>query len=168
MIFLIWKKKHKKNRHDKPTNWNQSRVRRYLKRHEPLPSEAERIRMFKEVISHFHPAMRFWFLESQKSPAKWFEMQLNFTRTTATASIVGHILGLGDWHLSNILVDSEKGDMVQIDLGIAFDAVSYHFSLFLILETDGCFWTWYPIILWSYRVAIWRFLRKCHFVWRKM
>lgn len=76
------------------------------------------------MLAHVRPAMRFWFMESQKCPEKWYEMRLNYTRTTATGSIVGHILGLGDRHLSNILLDEQTGDMVQIDLGISFDAVS--------------------------------------------
>jgi len=50
-------------------------------------------------------------------------MRLNYTRSVATTSIVGHILGLGDRHTSNILMDSYTGEVVHIDLGIAFDQV---------------------------------------------
>jgi ataxia telangiectasia mutated family protein len=39
----------------------------------------------------------------------------------ATTSIVGHVLGLGDRHTSNILLDNSTGEVVHIDLGIAFD-----------------------------------------------
>lgn len=53
----------------------------------------------------------------------WFSMRLNYSRSVATTSIVGHILGLGDRHTSNILVDSVSGEVVHIDLGIAFDQV---------------------------------------------
>ena len=44
-------------------------------------------------------------------------------RSVATTSIVGHILGLGDRHLSNILMDNKSGEVVHIDLGIAFEQV---------------------------------------------
>jgi ataxia telangiectasia mutated family protein len=37
--------------------------------------------------------------------------------------VVGHILGLGDRHLSNILMDAKTGEVVHIDLGVAFDQV---------------------------------------------
>ena len=37
---------------------------------------------------------------------------------------VGYIMGLGDRHLSNILIDTQTGQLVHIDLGIAFEAVS--------------------------------------------
>jgi ataxia telangiectasia mutated family protein len=51
-------------------------------------------------------------------------MRLKYTRSVATTSIVGHILGLGDRHISNILIDNVSGQVVHIDLGIAFDQVS--------------------------------------------
>lgn len=36
-------------------------------------------------------------------------------------SMVGHILGLGDRHLDNILIDLCSGDIVHIDYNICFD-----------------------------------------------
>jgi ataxia telangiectasia mutated family protein len=51
-------------------------------------------------------------------------MRLAYARSVATTSIVGHVLGLGDRHVSNILLDNGTGEVVHIDLGIAFDQVS--------------------------------------------
>ncbi|KAH9940832.1 uncharacterized protein BXZ73DRAFT_98663 [Epithele typhae] len=51
----------------------------------------------------------------------WFAMRLHYSRSVATTSIVGHILGLGDRHTSNILMDNKTGEVVHIDLGIAFE-----------------------------------------------
>lgn len=51
-------------------------------------------------------------------------MRLNYTRSVATNSIVGHLLGLGDRHVSNILLDNSTGEVVHIDFGVAFDQVS--------------------------------------------
>lgn len=53
----------------------------------------------------------------------WFALRLNYSRSVATNSIVGHILGLGDRHTSNILIDNGTGEVVHIDLGIAFEQV---------------------------------------------
>jgi len=55
-------------------------------------------------------------------------MRLKYTRSVATTSIVGHILGLGDRHTSNILLDNRSGEVVHIDLGIAFDQVIANFD----------------------------------------
>ena len=35
--------------------------------------------------------------------------------------MVGHILGLGDRHTNNILIDNTTGELIHIDLGVAFD-----------------------------------------------
>ena len=58
-----------------------------------------------------------------KVPMSWFAMRLNYARSLATTSIVGHMLGLGDRHTKNILLDKSTGEAVNIDLGIAFDQV---------------------------------------------
>ena len=46
---------------------------------------------------------------------------MNFTRSVAVSSIVGHILGIGDRHLGNILVDQGSGEVVHIDFGFVFE-----------------------------------------------
>ncbi|KAL8554396.1 hypothetical protein ACS0TY_002546 [Phlomoides rotata] len=44
-----------------------------------------------------------------------------FSGSVAAMSIVGHILGLGDRHLDNILIDFCTGDIVHIDYNVCFD-----------------------------------------------
>ncbi|XP_051146929.1 uncharacterized protein LOC127262327 isoform X2 [Andrographis paniculata] len=44
-----------------------------------------------------------------------------FSGSVAVMSIVGHILGLGDRHLDNILVDFCTGDILHIDYNVCFD-----------------------------------------------
>lgn len=46
---------------------------------------------------------------------------LRFTGSVAVMSMVGYILGLGDRHLDNILVDFCSGDVVHIDYNVCFD-----------------------------------------------
>lgn len=79
---------------------------------------------YKKITEQFQPVMRHFFTERHKTPISWFAKRLNYTRSVATTSIVGHILGLGDRHMSNILLDNGSGQVVHIDLGIAFDQVS--------------------------------------------
>ena len=38
---------------------------------------------------------------------------------------VGHIMGLGDRHCENIMIDAACGDCVHIDFGIMFDKVRW-------------------------------------------
>lgn len=82
------------------------------------------VKVFKEIMLKFQPVMRHYFTEKTKNPMIWYTTRLNYIRSVATASIVGHVLGLGDRHTSNILMDSANGAVVHIDLGIAFDQAS--------------------------------------------
>lgn len=44
-----------------------------------------------------------------------------YSGSLAAMSMVGHILGLGDRHLDNILIDFFSGDIVHIDYNVCFD-----------------------------------------------
>ncbi|KAL8143564.1 LOW QUALITY PROTEIN: hypothetical protein V2J09_016596 [Rumex salicifolius] len=44
-----------------------------------------------------------------------------YSGSLAAMSVVGHILGLGDRHLDNILMDFVSGDIVHIDYNVSFD-----------------------------------------------
>lgn len=89
----------------------------------PPATPQEKLNLFIEIRQKLKPVLRHYFTEKHKNPINWFQMRLNYTRSVATTSIVGHILGLGDRHVSNILLDNHSGEVVHIDLGIAFDQV---------------------------------------------
>jgi hypothetical protein len=54
-------------------------------------------------------------------PQSWVSSHRAFSVSLAVGSIVGHAVGLGDRHLDNILLDVQSGEIVHIDLGVAFD-----------------------------------------------
>ncbi|BGP56412.1 Serine/threonine-protein kinase tel1 [Rhodotorula sphaerocarpa] len=76
---------------------------------------------FRQILQETPPLFRHHFRLKHKVPALWFDMRLNYSRSVATTSIIGHVVGLGDRHVSNILMDEARGELVHIDLGIAFD-----------------------------------------------
>lgn len=49
--------------------------------------------------------------------------QSAYTRSSAAACMAGYLLGLGDRHSGNILLHGATGEVVHIDLGIAFEQV---------------------------------------------
>jgi FKBP12-rapamycin complex-associated protein len=59
-------------------------------------------------------------LKSRNSEA-WLERRTNYTRSLALMSMVGYILGLGDRHPSNIMLDRISGKIVHIDFGDCFE-----------------------------------------------
>lgn len=89
----------------------------------PYRDPDKQLSLFLEVQKEFRPVMRHYFTQVHKTPISWFSMRLNYTRSVATTSIVGHVLGIGDRHVSNILLDNITGEIIHIDFGIAFDQV---------------------------------------------
>ncbi|KAF5017968.1 hypothetical protein F66182_10077 [Fusarium sp. NRRL 66182] len=81
-----------------------------------------RISTYRKVTERFHPVMRYFFVEHFMDPDEWFLKRLAYTRSTAAISMLGHVLGLGDRHGHNILLDHKTGEVVHIDLGVAFEA----------------------------------------------
>ncbi|KAM6448107.1 serine-protein kinase ATM isoform 1-T2 [Liasis olivaceus] len=81
----------------------------------------EKYTIFMDICQNFQPVFRYFFMERFLDPAVWFEKRLAYTRSVATSSIVGYILGLGDRHVQNILLDEESAELVHIDLGVAFE-----------------------------------------------
>ncbi|XP_048138241.1 serine/threonine-protein kinase ATM isoform X2 [Rhodamnia argentea] len=86
-----------------------------------MANEKDKRKAFQEVCKNFRPVMHHFFLERYSLPADWFERRLAYTRSVATSSMVGYIVGLGDRHSMNILIDQATAEVVHIDLGVAFE-----------------------------------------------
>lgn len=79
-------------------------------------------KIFDECVKELgEPRMRKVFLRRFPDPGRWFEARLTYTRSVAVNSMAGHIIGLGDRHLTNILISKESAEVIHIDLGIAFE-----------------------------------------------
>jgi len=50
-----------------------------------------------------------------KNSESWLERRTTYTRSLATNSMVGYILGLGDRHPSNLMLDQISGKVIHID-----------------------------------------------------
>ncbi|KAG0669707.1 Serine/threonine-protein kinase tel1 [Maudiozyma exigua] len=84
-------------------------------------SNMERLKVYNKITSMIYPQLRNFFFDNFRDYHDWFIAKKCYTKGIATNSIVGYILGLGDRHLNNILLDSVTGEPIHIDLGIAFD-----------------------------------------------
>ncbi|KAJ1995860.1 hypothetical protein EDC05_000518 [Coemansia umbellata] len=81
----------------------------------------QKLQVFDHVCALAPPIFRFFFYEHFYNPQSWFEHREVYIRSAAVSSIAGWVLGIGDRHLQNILVDQSTAELVHIDLGIAFD-----------------------------------------------
>jgi ataxia telangiectasia mutated family protein len=104
-----------------PQDMKSNTAREKIRLAQTLTTEA-RVKEFRKVCDHLQPVMRHFFLERFDDPDDWFEKRTAYTRTTASVSMLGHVLGLGDRHGQNIMLDEVNGEVVHIDLGVAFEA----------------------------------------------
>lgn len=84
-------------------------------------SKEQKVRLYRSVKQQFTPVLHYFFLERFFHPQQWFYSVTNFTSTLSISSIVGYIVGLGDRHLRNIMIDSATGQLIHIDFGILFE-----------------------------------------------
>jgi serine/threonine-protein kinase ATR len=73
------------------------------------------------IIKQFIPVLHEWFIEVFPEPEAWFAARLRYTRSCAVMSIVGHILGLGDRHGENVLLEEGNGGTFHVDFNCLFD-----------------------------------------------
>ncbi|KKY21167.1 putative ataxia telangiectasia mutated [Phaeomoniella chlamydospora] len=104
-----------------PKDMKPSQCRKYIADAQNRSVET-RVSTFKKVTDQFQPVMHYFFMERFIDPSDWFQKRLAYSRSTAAISILGHVLGLGDRHGHNILLDQQTGEVVHIDLGVAFEA----------------------------------------------
>eukprot|EP00421_Protoceratium_reticulatum_P022650 CAMPEP_0168396544 /NCGR_PEP_ID=MMETSP0228-20121227/20605_1 /TAXON_ID=133427 /ORGANISM="Protoceratium reticulatum, Strain CCCM 535 (=CCMP 1889)" /LENGTH=712 /DNA_ID=CAMNT_0008409993 /DNA_START=54 /DNA_END=2189 /DNA_ORIENTATION=+ len=73
----------------------------------------------KQVLPRHPPVLHRWFA-SNAEPSVWLSRRLLFARSQALWCMLGYILGLGDRHGENILLDTESGRLVHVDFDCLF------------------------------------------------
>lgn len=82
----------------------------------------QKVEVFEQAlnITQGDDLARLLWLKSPNSEI-WFERRTNYTRSLATMSMVGYVLGLGDRHPSNLMLDRLSGRILHIDFGDCFE-----------------------------------------------
>ena len=62
--------------------------------------------------------------EKSRTSDAWVERRANLSKSIAVMSMVGYILGLGDRHPSNLMVDRITGRVIHIDFGDCFEVTA--------------------------------------------
>ncbi|KAJ2077183.1 hypothetical protein H4R24_005284 [Coemansia sp. RSA 988] len=78
-------------------------------------------RFVRELLPLFPPVLHAWFRQAFPDPPRWLASRTAFARSAAVMSMVGHVLGLGDRHCENILLDESSGAVVHVDFNCLFD-----------------------------------------------
>ncbi|TKA57007.1 hypothetical protein B0A49_10588, partial [Cryomyces minteri] len=85
-------------------------------------ADQQNVAIFTEkVLPQFPPTLHEYFVETFPEPEAWFAARLRYARTCAVMSMVGHVLGLGDRHGENILLEESTGGVFHVDFNCLFD-----------------------------------------------
>ena len=79
-----------------------------------------------ETVKRVSPAneLRDSLWQRAQSPQQWIAHVRDYTVSTALMSIAGYVIGLGDRHPSNIMIQRHTGRVVHIDFGESFDSAA--------------------------------------------
>ncbi|XP_050307938.1 serine-protein kinase ATM isoform X2 [Anthonomus grandis grandis] len=80
-----------------------------------------KLEVFNSICSEFKPVFHKFFETHFRQPSVWYERKRAYIHSVATTSMCGYILGIGDRHVSNILIDKQTAEVIHIDFGIAFE-----------------------------------------------
>ena len=58
---------------------------------------------------------------SSTDVSEWWIKRRRYSRSLAVMSMLGYVIGLGDRHLDNILLDFQSGEILHIDFNVCFD-----------------------------------------------
>jgi len=84
----------------------------------------ERRRVYAEICSSFQPVLREFFSEFSSDAASWVRSRRLYAMSLAVTSMVSYVLGIGDRHAQNLLLDCGRehtGELVHIDFGVSFE-----------------------------------------------
>jgi len=87
-----------------------------------VPSFAHSTQVFRDLTAEAPQDLvtrEMW--GSCSSAAEWLQVQNGYVHSMAVTCMVGHLIGLGDRHLDNLLLDLATGEVVHIDYNVCFD-----------------------------------------------
>jgi phosphatidylinositol kinase/protein kinase (PI-3 family) len=77
----------------------------------------EKLRNFNAICAKIKPVFHKFFEVNFPQPTVWYERRRAYIHSVATSSMCGYILGIGDRHLNNVLIDKSTAEVVHIDFG---------------------------------------------------
>jgi serine/threonine-protein kinase ATR len=80
---------------------------------------------FEHLMKDYPPVLFWYFVHRFVDPHAWYEARKRFIVSIAAWSAIGHVIGLGDRHSENILIDQTSGECVHVDFDCILDKGLY-------------------------------------------
>ena len=80
-----------------------------------------RMQNFERSLQKYPSVMQLWFQRTFSDPTAWLAARLAYSRSCAVMSMVGYVMGLGDRHGENILLDRNTGEVFHVDFSCLFN-----------------------------------------------
>jgi ataxia telangiectasia mutated family protein len=106
-----------------PDDWSLSYCRQVARQEAERAGStfATKKQVFLDIQAHLRPVFHRFFLERFLALEGWLMARRLFSASCASTSMMGHVMGLGDRHCQNILIDCRTGQLVHIDLNMIFE-----------------------------------------------
>ena len=83
--------------------------------------DEDKLDIYKSYLQKYPPALGEWMIENAPNVAEWYRSRSLFTRSLAVMSMVGYLIGVGDRHLDNIMINKNTGMIMHIDFDCMFE-----------------------------------------------
>lgn len=84
-------------------------------------SESEKLTVYESYLKKYPPVLGEWMVENSPNITQWYNFRSMYTRSLAVMSIVGYLIGIGDRHLDNIMLNKNTGMIMHIDFDCIFE-----------------------------------------------
>jgi serine/threonine-protein kinase ATR len=78
------------------------------------------VKKFESACAIFQTVFHHWFLSKFSDPMAWLNARTVCSRSLAVMSMVGGVVGLGDRHGENILIETTTGECMHVDFNCLF------------------------------------------------
>lgn len=81
----------------------------------------EKLNIYESYLLKYPPVLGEWMIENFPNVIEWYNARSSYTRSLAVMSIVGYLVGIGDRHLDNIMLNKNTGMIMHIDFDCMFE-----------------------------------------------
>lgn len=75
-----------------------------------------------QILPFFPPIFHCWFDKQFQTNDQWYQARCLYTNSAALWSMAGHVVGLGDRHGENLLLNQRTGEAMHVDFAEMFDS----------------------------------------------